>query len=317
MKFSAKHIPVLLKKTIELCDLQEADVVVDATAGSGGHTMALVKKVGKKGLVIAIDIDPSSLEDTKNRINKEVSDLADRVVYVNENFAEIESIVKKYCPKPPKAIVADLGWRIEQIHDPKRGMSFQNEQPLDMRMNPNLGNITAEEIVNEWEVNELSEVFEVFADEKMSYKIAKAIIETRKEKKIKTTTQLAAIISGVKKRKGKTHPATKVFQALRMVVNSEVGNLQKMIDGAINVLPKKGRIAIISFHSLEDRIVKNMFRINTGGCVCPKQTPICVCGVKRKIKRITKKPIQPGEEELQNNPRSRSAKLRVVEKVYG
>ena len=289
-----KHISVLLQESIKLCNLQRGDVAIDATAGSGGHTVELLKKVGKEGLVVAIDIDPTSLQETKKRVSKANKELADRVVYVNENFAQIEKIVKKDCFKPPMAIIADLGWRIEQIQDSNKGLSFQTEQGLDMRISPKQGNITAKEIVNEWEEDELSEIFEVFADERYAKKIASAIVLSRENERIDTTRQLAQIITEVKKGRGKIHPATKVFQALRMVVNNEVGNLQKMIEGAIKVLPKKGRIVIISFHSLEDRIVKNIFRINTGGCVCPKQAPICLCGVKRKIKKITKIIITTG-----------------------
>jgi 16S rRNA (cytosine1402-N4)-methyltransferase len=309
------HIPVLLKETIELCNLNEGDVVVDATVGSGGHTVELMRKVGKAGLVVALDVDPKSLKQTKERIKQEAGDLAKQVVYVNENFAELEKVVKQHCPKKPQAIIADLGWRIEQVEDKQRGMSFQTEQELDMRLNPKQGNLTAKDIVNEWSEEELRDIFNTFSDERYAKKIATAIVEARRTEPISKTTQLADVVTKVKRRKGKIHPATKTFQALRMVVNNEVGNLQKMLDEAINVLDQGGRLAVISFHSLEDRIIKNIFRINTGGCVCPKEAPTCLCGVKRKIKKITKKPVRPSEEEIRANPRSRSAKLRVVEKL--
>jgi len=318
LKLASRHIPVLLKETIELCNLKKGDIAIDATAGSGGHAIALLDQVGKKGTVVAVDIDPKSLIAAENRINDERSELAGNVEYVRANFADIEKISARHCAKAPQAIIADLGWRIEQIKDEERGMSLMLNQKLDMRLGGESEELSAQDIVNAWEEKQLAEVFEIFSDEREARKIAKAIVGGRAEKKIETTRELANIVAEAKTRSKKgIHPATQVFQALRMVVNNEVSNLEKLIDGAIKVLPQGGRFAVISFHSLEDRIIKNIFRINAGGCVCPKSAPVCLCGARKKIKKITKKPVRPSKEEIQKNPRSRSAKLRVIERLSG
>lgn len=310
------HISVLLKEVVENANVHNGDVVVDATVGAGGHTMELLEKVGAVGQVVAVDVDKSALEETEKRALN-VGYQKKNLTLVNENFANIKKIIKEHCKKKPSAIIADLGWRIEQIKSPEYGMSFMNDAPLNMQLGKGEEKITAADIVSEWDEKQLSDLFWLYGHEERSKKIAREIIQKRKKEKITTTKQLADIATSVKgKREGKIHPATKVFQALRIVVNDEIVNLEKFIDGAIESLEIGGRLVIISFHSLEDKTVKNIFRVNAGGCVCPKWVPICTCGAKTKIKKITKKPIVPSDEELVKNPRSRSAKMRVVEKVF-
>ncbi len=311
------HIPVMREEVLEYIRSSKGDVVVDATAGSGGHTLELLRSVGKKGRVVVIDIDNEALQATKARIEKEEKDLLSRVIFVNDNFINIAKIVHEACPSQrPAAIVADLGWRIEQIEDKKYGLSFQRESPLDMRLSKKAGNITAFDIVNMWSEERLSDLFSVYGEERNSRLIARRIIESRKEKPIRTTLELAEIVRSSKKaRRGKIHPATKVFQALRIVVNDEIENLKKFIDESIGVLGRGGRLAIISFHSLEDRTVKHGFRRNAGVGIYSKQRPVHLCDEQHKIKIITKKPVTPNRKEVLNNPRSRSAKLRIAEKI--
>lgn len=311
------HIPVLLGETIELLKIKKGDVVVDATLGAGGHAVELLKTVGAEGRVIAIDVDEEAIVAVEEKLQKENPELLERVIFINDNFVNIAKVVQKLeLSQEPHAIVADLGWRIEQIEGEKYGMSFQEDFPLDMRLGSKIGQITAADIVNSWDEQQLVDMLKVYGEEKAARPIARKIVEVRREEKIETTKQLADLVSEVKKsNRDRLHPATKVFQALRIATNDELENLKKFIAGSIEILESGGRLAIISFHSLEDRIVKNMFRANTGGCVCPKEAPACTCGAKTKIKIVTKKPVTASEEELRRNRRSRSAKMRVAEKI--
>lgn len=302
------HKAVLLGEAIENLNLKEGSIVVDATLGAGGHARAMLERIGNNGKLIAIDYDASSIENLKTGEN---------VYLVNDNFANLENILKNLEIKKADAILADLGISSDQLENEEYGLSFQKEAKLDMRLDKKL-EVSAWDIINKYERRDLEEIIKKFGEERFARHIAKKIVEYRKIKTIETTTELACIISGAvpeRYRKGKIHPATRTFQALRIAVNKELENLEKFIPEAIEALNPGGRLAIISFHSLEDRIVKNIFRENARGCTCPKEFPQCVCGKKPGVRIITKKPIIPDAKEILANPRSRSAKLRVCERL--
>ncbi len=311
------HKSVLLGEAIENLNLKEGSVVVDATLGSGGHSKEILKKIGNSGQLVAIDYDAKNIEKFEKVKNAKL---------VNDNFANLGKILEELKIEKVDAILADLGISSDQLEDEKYGLSFQKEAKLDMRIplrNTNQYEYTnkslnAKDIVNNYSESELTKIFRDYGEERFARHIARKIIEYRKVKTIETTTELACIISGAvpeKYRKGKIHPATRTFQALRIAVNKELENLEKFIPEAILSLNLGGRLAIISFHSLEDRMVKSIFRENARGCTCPKEFPQCVCGKEPRIRIITKKPIIPSAEEILANPRSRSAKLRVCEKI--
>ncbi len=317
------HKTVLLNESIEQLKLKNGDIVVDATLGMGGHTIELARAVGETGKIIAIDMDSVAIDEAKKRIKKEEEALLKRIIFVKDNFKNIDKIVvgQGTSATKVKGVLADLGWRIEQIGDPKYGLSFNVDARLNMRLGgKEEGTEDAFDIVNSWSSEDLERLFRELGEEKFSRKIAIAIKEAREEKQIQTTIELAKIIEKTvgfasKKYGKKIHPATKVFQALRIQVNSELNNLNTFLQNAFDILQKEGRLAIISFHSIEDRIVKNFFKEQTKGCVCPKEFPICQCGKKPRARLITKRPIISGEVELADNRRARSAKLRVVEKI--
>ncbi len=322
-----KHITVLLDEAVEVLNIKEGDVVVDATLGAGGHTLKLLEKVGESGKVIGIDLDQQAIEEFEKKIKKidlqNKTILTNRLILVNDNFKNLQNIINRLYVRGDikqdkvDGILADLGWRIEQVQDVRYGMSFQQDAPLNMRMDGQKGGLTAWEIINEWSEEELATIFKELGEEQMAGKIAREIILQRENKKIDRTGELAELIKNIRgnKERGKNHPATKVFQALRIVVNEELGNLNIFLEQSVELLKSKGRLAIISFHSLEDRLVKNFFRAKARGCVCPKEIPVCVCDNEPEIKLIRRKGIKPSKEELKNNRRARSARLRVGEKV--
>jgi len=306
------HKTVLLGETIENLSLKEGAVVVDATLGAGGHAKLAMEKIGEKGALIGIDLDQKALDEFEEKIADEKD--KPKIHLVKDNFANIDLILKDLGIEKVDGIIADLGWRLDQVKNKEYGMSFQVDAPLDMRLGRE-GKLTAKIIVNLWSEKELAHIFWKYGEEANSRKIARKIVTKRKEKEIKTTKELAEIVRGEAKARKGINEATKVFQALRIVVNEELKNLEKFLKKSIEILDKKGRLAVISFHSLEDRMVKRFFRANTGGCICPKELPVCVCNQEKILEIITKKPIKPAEKELKENPRSRSAKLRVAEKA--
>lgn len=304
------HKAVLLGEAIENLNLKEGSVAVDATFGAGGHAKAMLEKIGETGKLVAIDYDIHSIEKFKDESDE-------RVIAVNDNFANLGNILKNLEIEKVDAILADLGISSDQLEDEKYGLSFQKEANLIMRLDER-SDLTAWTIINRYDQRDLERIIKDYGEERFARYIAKKIVEYRKIKTIETTTELACIISGAvpeRYRKGKIHPATRTFQALRIAVNKELENLEKFMPQAIEALSSGGRLAIIAFHSLEDRIVKNIFRENARGCVCPKEFPQCVCGKTPRVRIITKKPIIPAAEEILANPRSRSAKLRVCEKL--
>ena len=312
---ATKHISVLPKETIDGLNLQEGAVVVDATLGGGGHSRMILDRIGERGKLIALDVDPEAIR----RFREQTKD-DNRVQIVHKNFSQLEEALAEAGIERGEvdAIVADLGFSSDQIESADRGLSFLLDGPLDMRLDPTEER-TAGELVNTLDEQVLAALLWEFGDESRSRQIARAIVRARERKPLETTRELAEVIEQTSpiraRRKSGIHPATKSFQALRIAVNKEFECLEKFLPQAFGSLRVSGRLAIISFHSGEDRIVKRFFRDIAGGCICPKDFPICRCGKVPLIRILTKKPIIADSEELHNNPRSRSARLRVVEKI--
>lgn len=331
------HKPVLLKESVKSLKLKKGDIAVDATLGGGGHGREILKKIGDTGILIGIDTDITALKNfAEFPISPPEADppLAGKfqipifkiknLYLINSNFSNLRDVLENLKTCLPvgrvnkvNAIIADFGLSSDQIENAERGFSFQKDGPLDMRMDQSQ-DLSAERVVNNYDQSQLEKILREYGDEQYAKRIAENIIRARKIRPIKTTRQLVEIIeksvpNTYKHRR--IHFATKTFLALRMEVNDELTSIRMFLSQAVDVLEKKSRLAVISFHSGEDRLVKNFFRENAGGCVCPKEFPICICGGKPKIKIITKKPIMPGKAEIRTNPRSRSAKLRVAEKI--
>jgi 16S rRNA (cytosine1402-N4)-methyltransferase len=305
-----RHEPVLLTQVIEhLRPPREDAIVVDATVGLGGHAEALLR-VHPRLRLVAIDRDPEALDRSRERLEP----FADRVTFVRGRHEELIEILKQSSIAAIGGILADLGVSSMQLDDAARGFSFRFEGPLDMRMGPD--STAATEIVNTFDEHELAKILRDFGEEPKAKRIAHAIVEARGVRPIETTTQLVEIVRSVKKsRPQDIDPATLTFQALRIAANAELVHLDRFIDDAVRVLEPHARIAVISFHSLEDRIVKLAFRRLEGECVCPPGMPVCGCGAKAIVRSLTGRPLTASEEELSRNPRSRSAKLRVAEKL--
>ncbi|HSR88893.1 MAG TPA: 16S rRNA (cytosine(1402)-N(4))-methyltransferase RsmH [Candidatus Udaeobacter sp.] len=299
-----KHIPVLLSEAIDSLQLKPNQNVVDCTLGDAGHSEIILQKIAPKGKLLGIDLDAEAVLRSKRFLYNFES----RTVIARDNFANLKAIAEKNNFKPVNAILMDLGWSTPQFEERGRGFSFLKDEPLDMRYST-IELQTAADIINSYSESELAGIFKNFGEESLSKEIAKAVASYRKNKKIAKTGELAEIILQVYREKLRTnkeipwigglHPATKVFQALRMEVNHELDNLKKVLPQAVEILAGGGRLAVISFHSLEDRIVKQYFKSIAG----------------KTIKLINKKPLIASEEEIKNNPRARSAKLRVIEKI--
>ncbi len=307
-KMEFNHIPVLFKETIEGLNVRPNGIYVDGTAGGAGHSTEIAKRL-KSGRLIAIDQDPDAVKVATERL-KDYS-----ATVVHGNYRNMKTYLTELGLNGADGILLDIGVSSHQIDTAERGFSFHNDAPLDMRMSQS--GTTAADLVNTFTAEELSKIFRDYGEEKFAWKIAQNIVRTRENKPILTTGQLAEIISASvpAKVKREGNPCRQCFQALRIAVNDELGALQDGIKGAWDSLNKGGRLAIITFHSLEDRIVKNMFKDLCTGCTCPPDIPICVCGKTPQAKPITKKPITATEEELKENTRSRSAKLRIIEKL--
>lgn len=316
-----RHIPVLLRETIDGLHLKSGDVVVDGTLGSGGHTLEIFEKVFPGGKVIALDMDALAIERFKKRIEpldwaKNALDKDDIQLFHN-NFSEIDTVLESIGIESVAGVLVDLGFSSDQMDAPARGLSFSQDGPLDMRLNQDNA-ITAAYIVNEYSEQHITTILKEYGDERFAHSIARAIILKRSSARIETTKALAEIIAGAipkRHQSTKIHPATKAFQALRIEVNQELESLKKFLPRAVARLHKGGRLAVISFHSGEDRIVKQFFQENARGCICPKEFPICKCHQLPRIKKITTKPLIASADEIRENPRARSAKLRIVEKM--
>jgi 16S rRNA (cytosine1402-N4)-methyltransferase len=305
-----KHDPVLYKEILEYLEPNRPDgVLVDATVGLGGHAEGLLEQHPDVRLV-AIDRDPEALERSRARLSR----FADRVTFVRGRHESLIDILKQSGIATVSGLLADLGVSSMQLDDAARGFSFRFEGPLDMRMGSE--GASAADLVNTLDEYELTRIIRDYGEEPMARRIARAIVEARAEERIETTARLAEVIRSVKKPRFKEiDPSTLTFQALRIATNEELVELNQFIDDAVSVLEPGARVAIISFHSLEDRIVKRAFRRLEGECTCPPNMPVCGCGAKALVKILTGRPVTASEEEEQRNPRSRSAKLRVAERV--
>jgi len=308
------HKSVLLHETIEMLDPQTGEIFVDCTLGLGGHAEAILQ-TAENIQVFGIDQDLEAIRFAQERLEN----FGERIKIFHANFAEIEDVLKKAGVQKVNGVLADLGVSSLQFDDGKRGFSFRFDAPLDMRMDTDSGYETAAELLERLSEEEIADLIYKYGEERMSRRIARRIVWKREiGEAVKTTRELADTVEkaiGRGKSKDKIHPATRTFQALRIAVNREIEILEEFIGDAVDVLESEGRLAIITFHSLEDRIVKQTFQKLAGKCSCPPRLPQCVCGAEKKIEILTRKPIVPDEPEIAENPRSRSAKLRICQKI--
>ncbi|MDU5110346.1 MAG: 16S rRNA (cytosine(1402)-N(4))-methyltransferase RsmH [Clostridium sp.] len=307
-----KHVSVLLNECIEGLNIKENGIYVDGTLGGGGHSLEILKNLSSEGLLIGIDQDTDALKAAGVRLQD-----FSNVKYVHSNFYNIDKVLNDLEIEKIDGMLMDLGVSSYQLDTGDRGFSYMQDAELDMRMNRE-NDLSAYEVVNDYSEEEIYRIIRDYGEEKFAKRIARFIVERREEEPIRTTLELVEIIKAAipaRARREGPHPAKRTFQAIRIEVNSELSILNKAIEDGVNRLNKGGRMAIITFHSLEDRIVKLKFKELATSCTCPKEFPICVCGGKAKVKVISRKAIEPSEEEVLENPRSRSAKLRVIEKL--
>lgn len=301
---------MLAKESIEALDVKPDGIYVDCTLGGGGHTRLILSRLGEKGRVIGIDRDNDALKNAAEKINDT------RFTAVKSNYEDVATVLDELGIEKADGFIFDLGVSSYQLDTPERGFSYINDAPLDMRMDTSSG-ITAYDVVNTYSESELAKIIFEYGEDKFSRRIASRIVREREEAPITTTGRLAEIISFAvpKQTKGGGHPAKRAFQAIRIEVNGELSSVGKAIESAAGRLKAGGRIAVISFHSLEDRIVKNTFATLASPCTCPKDFPVCVCNKVPTVRIVTRHPVLPSEEELLENSRSHSAKLRVAEGI--
>ena len=306
------HISVLLKESIEALNIRPQGVYLDGTLGGAGHSAEIARRLST-GVLIGVDRDPKALAAAEERL----APWRDRVKLVHSNFRELDRILDSLGIPAVDGILLDLGVSSPQLDEADRGFSYMADAPLDMRMDPS-DPLTAYEVVNSWPQEELRRILFAYGEERYAPLIAAAIVRRREQAPIESTLALVDVIRGAMPQKAlreKQHPAKRSFQAIRIAVNDELGAVDAVMRRAIDRLKPGGRLAVITFHSLEDRIVKNAMAEAVRGCTCPPEFPVCVCGKKPKLKLIARKPITAGEEELERNPRARSAKLRVAERL--
>jgi 16S rRNA (cytosine1402-N4)-methyltransferase len=302
------HVPVLLDEVIAGLQAQPGGYFVDCTVGLGGHAAAILEKISPSGRLLAIDADPEAIEVSQIKL----SDYGEAVTLVNDNFVNLEAICKEYHFHPVDGILFDLGVSSLQLDTAERGFSFHLDAPLNMRFDPGQG-LTASDIVNSFSEQELAKLIEKYGEERHSRRIARYIVQNRP---IATTVELAHLVERASgSGRAKIHPATRTFMALRIAVNSELENLELALKQTINLLRPGGRLTVISYHSLEDRIVKQFMRYAASSCLCPPGAVICRCGHVPTLKLISRKVIKPTSLETESNPRSRSAKLRIAERL--
>jgi 16S rRNA (cytosine1402-N4)-methyltransferase len=309
MEFS--HVSILLKECMDGLNIRPDGIYVDGTLGGGGHTFKLIQFI-EGGKVIGIDQDQDALEAATKRL----SIFGDKFIPVHNNFSNLLEVLETLKIKKIDGFLLDLGVSSYQLDEAERGFSYMNDGRLDMRMNQE-DEFSAYDVINTYSEDELTQIIRTYGEENWANRIAKFIVEARSEKPLETTYELVDVIKNAipaSARKDGPHPAKRTFQAIRIEVNNELKIIEKAIEDAVSVLNKGGRVAIITFHSLEDRIVKNTFKKLAQGCICPPEFPVCVCDNKPKVKIISRKPISPSDREIEENPRARSAKLRIAEK---
>jgi 16S rRNA (cytosine1402-N4)-methyltransferase len=310
---SYPHEPVLLRETLQLLAPRAGMTAVDLTVGPGGHAAAMLSAIAPGGRLYGIDRDRQALQVAGERL----TGCAARFIPVHGDHHDLMSLLSAFEVRSVDIILADLGLSSMQLDDPERGFSFSTDGPLDMRMDRD-SELTASRFLSECSEDELKEVLLTYGEERMAGAIAKAVVRARATEPLTRTGQLAQLVTrviGGRARNMRIHPATRTFQAIRAVINHEIDRLEQLVQDAVALLPGGGRIAMISYHSLEDRAIKKAFVQLADGCTCPPRLPVCGCGKKNVIKILTRKPVRPSSEEVELNPRSRSAKLRAVEKL--
>ncbi|MBN1068406.1 16S rRNA (cytosine(1402)-N(4))-methyltransferase RsmH [Clostridium botulinum] len=307
-----KHISVLLNECLDALDIKDNGIYVDCTLGGAGHSSHILERLSNEGLLIGIDQDRDALKAAKERLKR-----FENVKYVHSNFYDIDNILQNLDIPKVDGILMDLGVSSYQLDEGARGFSYMKDAPLDMRMNRD-NEFSAYQIVNEYSEDELYKIIRNYGEERFAKRISNCIVNRRSDKPIETTMELVDIIKAAipaKARREGPHPAKRTFQAIRIEVNSELKILNQTIEDGVNRLKPGGRMAIITFHSLEDRIVKLKFRELNDPCTCPREFPMCICGKKPSVRLVSRKGIEPSKEEVEENPRSRSAKLRIIEKL--
>lgn len=307
------HVSIMLKECLEGLNIKEDGIYVDGTMGGAGHTKAIGKCLGEKGKIIGFDQDIDAINTGKKRLEE----FGDKAILIHSNFCNIKEELHNVGIEKIDGLLLDLGVSSYQLDNGERGFSYMQDAPLDMRMDRRQ-NVSAYEVVNNYDKKELEDILYSYGEEKWSKRIVEFIDNARKEKPIETTFELIDIIKAAipkKARDENQHPAKRTFQAIRIEVNAELDVIGKTIKDAVEIMNPGGRIAIITFHSLEDRIVKKVFKELENSCVCPPEFPVCICDKEAQLKVITRKPIIPSDEEIELNPRSRSSKLRVAEKL--
>ena len=307
------HRPVLLDECLEALAIKPGGVYLDGTLGRAGHSLAILRRLTAGGRLIGIDQDMTAIEAARERL----AEFGDRVTLVHGNFRDLGSILRDLGAEGLDGMLFDLGVSSPQLDEPRRGFSYMHDAPLDMRMDGTAA-LDARQVVNTWSGEELCRILREYGEERYAARIAQAILRRRAQAPIETTGELADIIRSAMPAaalREKQHPAKRSFQAVRIAVNGELDALPPMLEAAAEALAPGGRLAVITFHSLEDRIVKQTLRRLATGCTCPPEFPVCVCGKKPKLAAVTRKPITAGPAELEENPRARSAKLRVSERT--
>ena len=312
MNMEYRHYSVLLNECIDALNIRPDGIYVDGTLGMGGHSEQIAKRLST-GRLIAIDRDSMALE----RAGQRLAPYADRITFVHGNFRDLPRLLRENGVEKADGMLFDLGVSSPQLDETERGFSYMTDAPLDMRMDESEG-LTAWFVVNKWPEEKLKRILWDFGEERYAPQIAAAVIRRREQSPIDTTLELVDVIKGAMPAaalREKQHPAKRSFQAIRIAVNDELEAVSELMKNAADYLAPGGRLAVISFHSLEDRIVKNAITARERGCTCPREFPVCTCGFRQTLKSVTKKPILPSQAELDENPRSRSAKLRVAERV--
>ena len=308
-----KHKSVLFDECMEGLNIKPDGIYVDGTLGGGGHSSGICERLGPNGTLIGIDRDQDALNAASKRLEKYNCNK----IFVQSNYSDIASVLEELEIDEIDGALLDLGVSSFQLDNPERGFSYMNDAPLDMRMSQS-DSFTAADVVNDYDKKELTNIISKYGEERWASRIADFIVKAREDKPLESTFELVDVIKAAipaSARRTGPHPAKRTFQAIRIEVNDELGQLERAVEEFCDVLAPKGRLCIITFHSLEDRIVKDIFNQRANPCTCPKEFPVCVCGKKADIKKVTGKPIVSSEEELEVNPRARSAKLRVAQKI--